>query len=225
MAELRKRLPQEDTASFSLRDALGEAAGQITDRARNLVSSGIAPIIRDQLSPRFAHFLGDIFVYLYGGGLSPKRRIIRELIAEDLNAASQAAHDSGGKLLVVGHSLGGVILYDMLTDPQASLDPALKVDIFVTVGSQPGIFQELSLFTRSTATSAKAQVPNTIARWWNVFDPIDLLSFRCAPIFEGVEDFEFSSTTGIIDAHTTYFKRPRFHARLRERLKDAGILK
>ena len=29
---------------------------------------------------------------------------------------------------------------------------------------------------------------------------------------------------GLIDAHTTYFKRPRFYARLRERLKEIGVI-
>jgi hypothetical protein len=218
--ELCKRLPEESVSSFSFRSALGRAATDIADRARNLVSRGVAPIIRDKLSPRFAQFLGDIFVYLYGGGQSPKRTAIRELMAKDLNKASRVARDSGGKLIVIGHSLGGVILYDMLTDPQAGLDPALRVDLFVTVGSQPGIFQELSLFAQDAPTATKASAE----RWWNVFDPGDLLSFRCAPIFEGVEDFEFSSATGIIDAHTTYFKRPRFHARLYERLNRSGIV-
>jgi hypothetical protein len=70
----------------------------------------------------------------------------------------------------------------------------------------------------------KAPHAHAVDVWWNVYDPVDLLSFRCEPIFQDVRDFEFSSATGLIDAHTSYFKRPRFYARLRQRLKAVGIV-
>jgi hypothetical protein len=224
VSELRKRVTAVGPAAFGLGDALSRAGKAITDRARNLVSSGIAPVLRDQASPRFARFLGDIFVYLYSGSPDPKRAAIRKILAADLNAAWAAAQAGGGNLIVIGHSLGGVILYDMLRDTTSGLTPGLKVRLLVTVGSQPGLFEEMGLFGSRVEGSTKGEPPKAIENWWNVFDPVDLLSFRCEPIFERVKDFEFSSATGMIDAHSTYFKRPRFHARLRERLKEAGVL-
>ena len=99
-----------------------------------------------------------------------------------------------------------------------------EVDLFVSVGSQPALFQEMSLFGAAVAAPGKASKPNAVAHWWNVYDPVDLLSFRCEPVFAGVEDFEFSSAAGLIDAHGSYFKRPIFYARLYERLHQIGAM-
>jgi hypothetical protein len=125
--------------------------------------------------------------------------------------------------VAIGHSLGGVILYDMLAGRAPELD-GVEVDLFVSVGSQPALFQEMSLFGATVAAPGKAPRPDAVAHWWNVYDPVDLLSFRCEPVFEDVEDFEFSSVAGLIDAHGSYFKRPRFHARLHERLHKIGAM-
>ena len=54
-------------------------------------------------------------------------------------------------------------------------------------------------------------------------DELDVLSFRAATLFDGVDDFAFSSGTGILDAHTAYFKRNQFYHRLRVRLEAAGL--
>jgi hypothetical protein len=120
--------------------------------------------------------------------------------------------------------MGGVILYDMLTDPDgAGLPAGFKVDVLATVGSQVGVFEEFKLYaSSSSAYSAthqnKVPFPAKVDSWINVFDPVDLLSFRCEPVFEGVKDYMFSSATGLASAHTAYFKRPKFHARLKVRL-------
>jgi hypothetical protein len=222
VAELRKRFDPAAPATFGLGDDIADAAKELADRARNLVSSGIAPMIRDAASPLLARFLGDIFVYLYGDGSS--RAKIREAISKDINAAAADAKNQGGKLVLIGHSLGGVILYDMLRDPASGLDSGIKVDLLATVGSQPGLFQEMGLIGTVVQAPQKAARAPTVDVWWNVYDPVDLLSFRCEPIFQDVLDYEFSSATGLIDAHTSYFKRPRFYARLRQRLKEIGVL-
>jgi hypothetical protein len=224
ISELKKRVTPAGPEAFGLQDTLVEAAKAVVDRARNLVSSGIAPIIRDQASPRFARFLGDIFVYLYSGSNETKRNAIRQILAKDVNAAWQEAKTGGGNLVLIGHSLGGVILYDMLRDSASGLAPGLKAKLLITVGSQPGLFEEMGLVGPAVQAPGKVALPSTIESWWNIYDPVDLLSFRCEPMFEGVHDFEFSSATGLVDAHTTYFKRPRLYARLRERLKELKVL-
>ncbi|MCP1835666.1 pimeloyl-ACP methyl ester carboxylesterase [Bradyrhizobium sp. USDA 4532] len=223
VSELRKRVAPTAAVSFGLSDDIASAAKSLADRARNLVSSGIAPIIRDGASPLVARFLGDIFVYLYDRGTPSKRVKIREIIANDVNAAATEAKKQGGKVVLIGHSLGGVILRDMLGDPLSGLDQNIRIDLLATVGSQPGLFQEMSLLGNLTKAPQKVSLVATVGSWWNVYDPVDLLSFRCAPMFQDVTDFEFSSVAGLIDAHTSYFKRPRFYARLRERLKEIGI--
>jgi hypothetical protein len=224
ISELKKRVTPPGPQAFGLQDTLADAARAVVDRARNLVSSGIAPIIRDEASPRVARFLGDVFVYLYSGSSSAKRNAIRQILAKDINAAWLEAKASDGNLILIGHSLGGVILYDMLRDSTSGLPPDLKAKLLITVGSQPGLFEEMGLVGPVVQAPGKVALPATIETWWNVYDPVDLLSFRCEPMFEGVHDFEFSSATGLVDAHTSYFKRPRLYARLRERLKESKLV-
>src|SRR3546814_5767663 len=83
--------------------------------------------------------LGDVFAYLREGEL---RSRIRELIRGELAKAWSACEAGSGPMVVVGHSMGGVILIDMLQDPQGAGLPAdLRVEALFTVGSQPGLFR------------------------------------------------------------------------------------
>ncbi|MBO9579676.1 MAG: hypothetical protein J7498_02150 [Sphingobium sp.] len=219
---LRAHLQVDVPRPYGLLDRLKAAAGAVLDRGRNLASAGILGLTRDKLNPAAAKFIGDVFVYLRAG---PVRIDIRQRIVTALLAARADADAKAEPLIVVGHSLGGVILYDLLTDPAgAGLPPGFGIDILLTVGSQPGFFEELKLFAASdpaipSSGRPLALKPAAVAHWWNVYDPVDVLSFRCQGIFEGVEDFMFSSMTGVIDAHTSYFMRPRFFERLRARLQ------
>ncbi len=211
----------ESPAAYAFGDHLADAAAWIAHRSRNLVSTGLVDVFRDDLNPLVARFMGDIFVYLQDG---PQRQAIQDRIRPCLVDAHQAAQANGEALVAIGHSLGGVILYDMLSDPGGAGLPAnLEVDVLATVGSQVGVFEEFKLYAGSDSQiprpeRAKVPAPARIGHWINVFDPVDLLSFRCEPIFEGVKDYQFSSGTGLISAHGAYFQRPRFFARLKARL-------
>lgn len=222
---LREALPAALTpVSFGLLDPLKEAAGDLLNRARNMLGVGLTNAFRDELNPAVARFIGDVFVYLKDG---QRRDDIRRTVIGDLVAAN-ARRKPGESLVAVGHSLGGVILYDLLSDRPDELPASLKVDLLVTVGSQPGLFEELKLFTSSLPNipspgPAKAPRLAEVGDWLNVYDPIDLFGFRAEPMFDGCKDFVFSSVTGLIDAHTAYFKRPQFHQRLAERLKAQGL--
>lgn len=228
---LRSRLPPPVArtgapapASFGLGDVLTAAGGALVDRARNLVGQGLTNAFRDELNPAVARFLGDVFVYLRDG---QRRDAIRSGVVADLKTA-HARRRSGESLVVIGHSLGGVILYDLMSKRPADLPADLTIDLLVTAGSQSGLFEELKLFPSSdpaipSENRKKALMPAGVSAWLNVYDPIDLFGFRAAPMFEGCEDFTFNSVTGLVDAHTAYFKRPQFHGRLTSRLKTAGI--
>ena len=212
-------------AVFGLGNSLVKAAGDLVNGGRNLAGRALTALFRDKLNPFVAAFLGDVFVYLRE---DDRRSRIRAKVIGDLVAAHKArAPDE--KLVVIGHSMGGVILYDLLSDRPDDLPQEVVIDLLVTVGSQPGLFEELKLFTASDdgipdQTRAKAPRLDHVRDWVNVYDPIDLFGFRAQPMFEGCEDFVFSSATGLIDAHTAYFKRPQFHQRLNARLQEKGII-
>ena len=66
-------------------------------------------------------------------------------------------------LIIVGHSMGGIILYDLFTSYVPTLMNDLVVDHYVTVGSQVGFMQEMDHFpankgvNRGTAGSARVR--------------------------------------------------------------------
>ena len=62
------------------------------------------------------------------------------------------------KLIIVAHSMGGNIVYDILTHYM----PDLVCDLFLTVGSQVGLLEELKLFhasDRAIPTKERPKVP------------------------------------------------------------------
>jgi hypothetical protein len=144
--------------------------------------------------------------------------IVRDALREGV--AKRTTEDS--KLVVVAHSMGGNIVYDILTH----FDPAITVDAFVTVGSQVALFKELKLYVEDKGMPGGAGLttkPVNIGTWINVFDPLDVLGFAAEGVFAGVRDFAFATQASPLDAHSTYFIRPNFHARLRARLAEVGI--
>lgn len=205
----------------ALTDRLGRAVGMLGDRARNVVSIGVSRLAVDPLNPLVGRFLGDVFAYL-------KNSTVRDSIREEvLGAIRKVLQEkaAGDKVILIGHSLGGVILYDLLSNAALVQAEGIAADALVTVGSQSGFFQELGLFDAQGATpGVHVPRPASVTKWFSVFDPIDPFGFPAKGVFSGVEDYSFNSTTGLIDAHTTYFKRPQFHARLRKRMRDAGAL-
>src|SRR3546814_15576814 len=76
-------------------------------------------------------------------------------------------------MVVVGHSMGGVILIDMLQDPQGAGLPAdLRVEALFTVGSQPGLFRSVGALGGATGPGGHTPKPACVNAWFNVFDPI-----------------------------------------------------
>ena len=222
--DLAGHLESEGDASYGIDigGAISSAIAAVGDRLQNAASGAVFDAARGYISPAVGRFLGDVFVYLNPGAL---RDEIRECIREKLLEAWAVAQQKNEPLVIIGHSLGGVILYDMLSSPASvNLPSDLKVAALLTVGSQPGLFQSLNLFDVKHTPNTKNPAPECVQAWLNIFDPIDPFGFCAVPMFEKVEDFVFDSVTGVISAHTTYFKRPQFHAKSRARLSALGII-
>jgi hypothetical protein len=206
--------------------AIGKAVKTVTDPLRNAGSDAVLRLIRKPLSNQVALFLGDIFVYLRwretDGAEGSYNRILKPIVA-DL-AAANVVRTPENKLVVVAHSLGAVILYDLLTDPRALADiqtqsgKPLVVDDWATVGAQPGLFADMGLYSGQPGGDGRLPKPDCVRRWMNVYDFTDVLSFRTTPFFADTEDFEFDNVSGALEAHTAYFQRPAFYKRLRARL-------
>ena len=204
--------------------AVGKARDLLIGGARRLkrlaVNSAGPPLVdgaRHIASARASLFLGDVFAYLAHRGTPQKPGAIISTITAALESA---VADSGTEpVLVVAHSMGGNIVYDLLS----SFRPDIAVDILVTVGSQVGLFEEMKLFRSSRPDvpgPGLAQVPalGNVSHWVNVVDRSDFLGYRAGSVFEGAADYQYA--TGAIGAHGAYFDQPYFHARLARRVRN-----
>jgi hypothetical protein len=218
-----------------LRDKLKDRIGEIFDRAVN--SPGRATTVaalegfRNGLNANVTQFLGDVFVYLierdlntggkpYGPIVAAVLDALNQTRKPDATAAQTPKETSDEPLIVITHSMGGNILYDILTHYQ----PATIVDAWISVASQVGEFEEMKLFKSSDKTIAHPQTVDLLSgkvkHWLNVYDPADILSFLAKPVFRGVdEDLKFSTGASALKAHGTYFNRPSFYDAVRSWLE------
>jgi len=194
-----------------IRGAAGRMTGRLAVKA-----------LRPSLNRSASMFLGDILVYLRQREQFGADGPIATTIATDLRRALETCTTDDPKVIVVAHSMGGNIVYDLLS----SLRPDLSCDVLVTVGSQVGVFAELGLFdaVQAPANPATDRVPKLrgVGHWINVFDLNDVLGFATEHIFAGVRDFRYSTGKGAFAAHSTYLVRPSFYNRLAIRLREAS---
>lgn len=236
VAELGRQVaPLVKEADLGILDPIADAAKRLGGAISNWVNAPIARIGREKVSPAVAVFIGDVFRYLHD---AQPRHDIRKAVTDDLVASAKTAHDADEPLVVMGHSMGGVILYDLLSDPdvmedvEARLGHRLLIDLFMTIGSQVALFEELKAFSASDpARSAQAKPPldravrpAPAARWWNAYDRMDVLSFIAEPVFADVKDFEVDTIAGVRSAHGAYFTNMVFYQRLGKRMHDDRVM-
>jgi len=200
-AKLETYGPQfADGALLRIKELFDRAAS-VPSRA---ASVGILAARRARLHSGIARFEGDVFTYLIRRGTPSAPGPIVQKVLTALNDA--VAQSPGEALIVVTHSMGGNILYDILT----TYAPKLKVDVWFSVGGQVGFFEEMKLFQNSDPairSPQKVSKPATVERWVNVYDPVDILSFLASPVFDGVEDVEYHTGADVLKSHGEYFGR------------------
>ncbi len=217
----------EGTETFgAVGDAIMSGRGQCGGWIANGASDIALSSKREDASRMMTFFLGDVFVYLRGRDIQGAEGVGERLFApivDSLVSAWTAKKESGGPLVVVGHSLGGVLLYDLLTDDAVlktlrDRAPGFEIDLLATVGSQAGFFAGMKLFKGKSGSGGKLAKPGVAKSWHNVFDYTDVFSFLAKPLFHDVADYSYDTVVDLVAAHTTYFKRPSFYQRLKARL-------
>jgi len=111
-------------------------------------------------------FVRDVNDYLY---VEARRDRMRESVLERLRVG-------GGPFIIVAHSLGSVIAYDVLSRLSAEDAKRIDVRLLVTVGSPLGITEIQDEVKRHTG-QRKLAVPKLVRRWLNVADPLDPVAF------------------------------------------------
>jgi hypothetical protein len=202
-----------------------EWAGEVLRRAAALPGDALSTVaaeLRPTINSFVANFVGDVFSYLdrreQGGqpGEIPRR------VLAALKRAHQHRQQTGEKIVVLTHSMGGQLLYDAVTY-FAAQDPALaglEIEHWFSCGSQVSLFAELGLFKGQPDLRAPDQLsrPAAVRGWTNYYDGNDLFGFVMAPVFKGVVDRDYSTGYGLAFAHTGYLARPSFFQELATRL-------
>ncbi|WP_435597607.1 hypothetical protein [Streptomyces anulatus] len=141
---------------------------------------------------------GDVLTFLVRGG--PLRAALRELVAA-----------VEPPVVLLGHSLGGIIALDTLIEA-----PLPGVRLLVTVGSQgPFLYETGALPHLEHPRPLPAHVP----AWLNIHDRRDLLGFAAAPLFPGrAEDIATVNRQPFPAAHSAYWTDPAVYRAIAERL-------
>jgi hypothetical protein len=212
-----------------LKALLQRTAGICIDAAKRVkasLSSGVKRVggatsafildrYRVSLHRSIATFTGDVLVYLANRHRANREKI-QELVKESIRRVT--AEKPLEPLILVGHSLGGIVLFEILAD-----DPQISASALVTIGSQVSQFEEMKLLSGSVAGVPDANIrlasmPKNISRWLNVYDPVDVLAFRCEGIFRDVEDIEWNGHCSTLSAHGAYMFNPGLFALLSQKL-------
>ncbi len=179
--------------------ALGAAMGEVGGRLNYA--------LRTSLGPGIVGFFGDIIAYL-----DQRQAAIRARLDEVIEAEAPGYGTSTNAIGAIGHSLGGVILFDAAV----TSDP-IHYSSLVTFGSQAPFFHAIS--ARSSRLPAfdgtsRVRLPSTVGTWINVWEPLDVVAFAASRVFE-LSDGSLPEDRGIPYAvgsglwtHSSYWERP-----------------
>jgi hypothetical protein len=197
---------------------LREGLARIASAVPRAATTAALSVARSRTHRSVSVFLGDVLAYLRQREQLGADGAIARAVARAVEEGARSRTGADPRLVVVAHSMGGNIVYDLLSH----LRPDLACDALVTVGSQVGLFAELDLFpaVAHPRDPAVERVPALagVGRWINVFDPDDVLAFVTAGIFAGAEDYRYSTGRGLLGAHSGYLLTPSFHHLLAGRL-------
>jgi pimeloyl-ACP methyl ester carboxylesterase len=174
------------------------------------ISEGVSEYERIPL-PNFVkkrvmkHFLQEAHDYLYNK--NGMRDVIRQRVLDALNQAAQA----GGPVVLVGHSQGSFIAYDVLT----GVSDCPEIAGLMTFGSPLGVdeVQDRLVWTRDNGFPAKVS-----GDWVNVYDPFDVVS-RLDPKL--ANDFKKNGERAVIDVKEENWGKWRHSAT--KYLKGSGL--
>ncbi|MFE2131227.1 hypothetical protein [Streptomyces amritsarensis] len=192
------RVPGARAAAFLGRLALRVTTQPLLNARRGSLTAGATPA------------LGDILRYQARG--HELREFLHARIAAD-----------PGPTVLIGHSLGGIALVDLLALAAARGEAVPGAELLVTVGSQAPFLYELGALT---ALEAGAKLPYGFPRWLNVYDRQDVLSYLAAPVFPGdprVTDHEIASRQPFPACHSAYWKQDALYERIEQAVAEAEI--
>lgn len=205
---------------------LQHALRRTTSLPGYVLSRGLIEL-RRPLHTEVAAFLGDVLTYIRNRGDASAPGPIPCRALEHLHKAAIERELRQEPLVVISHSMGGQIIYDIVSHflPNRSVDYPIYIDFWCATASQVGFFEETKHHIDSSPqyrTGTPVPFPYThVKHWWNVWDPNDILSFTATGIIEGVYDEYIDTGHSLLGAHDGYLKSIRFFRKFNERLVAA----
>lgn len=204
--------------AVKLKQSVTGMANSAINKAGDFASTKALARSREPLNRTLGQFFGDIFIYFNSRKDKDNPGEIPARIIKSLEDAKTSVPDE--PLMVIGHSLGGVITYDVLSH----FKPELEVDLFVSVGSQVAHFEEMKLYHESDPDLGppdKVPKPSNIKHWINVYDEVDIFAYDVSDVFSNVDfDLHYDTGTYVIKAHGAYFEQAKFYERLKARVEQ-----
>lgn len=141
------------------------------------------------------HFVRETHDYLFD--VDGIRQKIRQRVLDDF-----AAVPEGTRHVLVGHSQGSFIAYDVLT----GVEECKRIDGFLTLGSPLGLdeIQDRLTWTRKNGFPARVD-----GDWVNVYDPLDVVS---RPDPRLANDFQKGGERAVIDVSESNWGKWRHSA-------------
>lgn len=218
-------------------EALAGFAGQLYREAKETEASATGGLVRETslriltdaleqyrapLTASATDFLANVVFYLKRG--SGIRRFVQQVIG---------GVDQSSPVVVVGHSLGGVIAIDLLSDPDWRSDAeglraaegsagqarlGGRVDLMVTVGSQAPLLYLMDALT----TLRPGFEVQPFSPWLNIFNPRDPLGFRAAEVFSWADtpptDAVVLTPRDLPAVHADYIAQPAVYDEIADAL-------
>lgn len=161
-------------------DTIRETTKQRSADARSRVRGYLGDKFQEArlwLTQQTLPFIADVIVYQSHTYREKIHTRVREVLERELGAGAGSADRP---VKIIGHSLGGVVAFDMAC---LNHEP-LHLEALVTLGSQPAFFHLLD--PREGVPPYEGEpvpLPSTIGRWTNVWDEYDVLAFATGEVF------------------------------------------
>ena len=187
--------------------------------------------VKAPLAQFVTRFLGDVFTYLHKRGNAANPGAIPKCVIESLIQGRKIQMERNGEpIVVLSHSMGGQIMYDVITHflPEMPELEDIRVDFWCASASQVGFFEELKLFVSSSVefgadTSKLVPHPDRkhLGYWWNVWDHNDFVSYSVKGVIDEVDDEAYNTGMDIVQAHVGYLVLPSFYRKFAAKLKHS----
>lgn len=167
----------------------------------------VHPVLRNRRREEVGR-LADIVYYQARGAE------IREFVRKEIR-------NQPGPVVLLAHSLGGIIAFDLLAGPDT--DGLDQVKLLVTVGSQAPLLYELNAL--ACGLKWPRPLPDSFTpAWVNIYDRRDLLAYAGDTLFHGrCRDVPVGTGTAFPAAHEAYWDTAEVYLQVEAAMREANL--